>query len=136
MNFCRPVNLIRSIALLALVTLGASTLLAASPQPSKISNDAKAIAASEMVNVIIQYKQDPGSDQENAIANVGGSLKRTLHSIHAHAATLPQFTLERLAADPNVSYISVDRPLAARSTSAICVSVPEYTTEPINAPQA
>jgi len=128
--------MIRSKALLAFVTLGASTLLAAPPQPSKISDDAKAKAASEMVNVIIQYKQDPGSDQQDAIAHAGGSLNRTLHSIHANVARLPQSKLETLAADPNVSYISVDRPLAARGTSAICISVPEFTTEPINAPQA
>jgi len=118
---------------LALASLVPVVLLAQTPRPAhrKISPDASA-SSSSRVQVIIQYKQEPGQDQEDAIALSGGTLLRKLHSIHAHAATVPQSQLEKLAADPNVRYISLDRPLAARATT---MNGAEYTTEPINAPQ-
>jgi len=104
----------------------------------KLSSDAASAPASQMQRVIIQYWQKPGSAQENAILLAGGSIQSTLHSIHAHVATLPASTLQKLAADPNVRYISVDRGVAARQSVTVAGTVmtsANYTTEPINAPQ-
>ena len=107
---------------------------------SKISQDAASATPEKMLSVIIQYRQDPGAVQENTIAAHGGSLKGTMHSIHAHAATVRRSELESLASDQNVTYISIDRPLAARggpaATAASVMTGAEYTSEPINAPQA
>ena len=123
-----------SLCLSALLPLSA---FAGNKHNPKLSDDA-ASAPSGNVDVIIQYKKDPGAVEEAKLAGHNGKLRVRLHSIHAHAATLSQSELEALAADPNVSYISVDRPLrshAAASTAPVCISHPEYTTEPINAPQ-
>jgi serine protease AprX len=86
-----------------------------------------------MLPVIIQYQQDPGSEQNANVSAVGGEVKSNLHSIHALTANVSQSLLSRLAADPNVSYISIDHPLAARQ-EAVTITAAEYTTEPINAP--
>ena len=103
----------------------------------KLSRDLEAHAASETLPVIIQYKKDPGAAEENRLAAHGGLLTPTIHSINAHAGTMSRSQLDDLANDPNVAYITPDRSLAARdnsSSSAPCVSTPEFTTEPINAP--
>jgi serine protease AprX len=104
----------------------------------KISDDA-AVASNAPVHVIIQYNNDPGANQVNTVALHGGSVERAMHSIKAHSVTVAQSELEKLAADPNVKYISVDRPVAARDSAPsgqnVVSTSGEYTTEPINAPQ-
>ena len=98
----------------------------------KIAPDCETIPPSGNLAVIVQYINDPGVEEENAVANLGGSVRTRLHSIKADAVTLPHSTLERLAANPNVRYISKDRPVGARST--VTITAAEYTVEPINAP--
>ena len=135
--FCRSLSSKWIFTLLTCMALGVN-LASAAPKNPKISGDALAKSSSEMVDVIIQYKADPGAAQASSIVNADGSLKRALHSIHANAARLPQSMLENLAKDPNINYISVDRPLAARQSVTIggtTLTNAEYTTEPINAPQ-
>src|ERR1700722_13416740 len=121
--------------ILSTAFLAASTIAGQVPHnPAhnhKISDDAAAKDANEVVPVIIQYKTDPGAREEQLIAAHGGELHRTMHSIHAHSAHLRQSELAALAADPNVAYISIDRPLAARDSSPAptnCVTQPEFTT--------
>src|ERR1017187_2080169 len=111
--FCRSSSSKWIFTLLILMALGANAASAA-PKNPKISGDALAKSSSEMVDVIIQYKADPRADQANTIVSAGGSVKRALHSIHAHAARLPQSMLENLAKDPNITSISIDRPVGAR----------------------
>ena len=104
----------------------------------KVSPDAAAMPAGSKVDVIIQYKHDPGWDADFQVYRAGGLLKGSLPSIKAVAATVPASSLESLASDWNVSYISLDRPLWSRSTAtttAISTIGAEYTTEPINASQ-
>src|SRR5580698_7372014 len=89
------------------------TALALPPQSGhkKISPDAAASSTGQTVPVIIQYKQDPGREQNDRIYSARGSVRKALHSIHGFAANVPASELEQLASDPNVSYISKDRPL-------------------------
>ena len=117
------------VATATTVSAGAQLLGALSP---KISPDAAAAASSTTVPVIIQYQHDPGTPESNHVHGVGGLVKSPLHSIHAFTENVSQDQLTQLAADPSVTYISLDRPLAARQAGTITGA--EYTTEPINAP--
>ena len=104
----------------------------AGPHHSKIAPDARQPQSSSTVPVIVQYLQEPGSPQEQGISNIGGRVKSRMHSIHAIAADIPPGALDQLANDPNVSYISIDRPVYAREE--VTITAAEYTTEPIIAP--
>ncbi|MGC2297689.1 MAG: S8 family peptidase, partial [Acidobacteriaceae bacterium] len=104
------------------------------PGHGKISQDAAKSDPNSVIPVIIQYRQDPGAAQDTEVAQLGGATSKTLHSIHAKAALLPASQLGTLAADPNVSYVSIDRPVHPRE--AVSVTAPDYTYQPINAPSA
>jgi serine protease AprX len=99
---------------------------------SKISPDAAAASPSSNLPVIIQYRTPPTSLETALLSLLGGLVKITLQTINALGATVPQQSLNQIAADPNVTYISVDRPVGARE--AVSITAAEYTTEPINAP--
>ena len=117
---------------LGLAPLAPAALHAAGPgkRNPKISVDAASSQPSELVPVIIQYLADPGQDQDDRIAALGGTADKHLHSIHAVRAHLASSMLEQLAADSNVAYVSLDRTLGARQVQVLTA---EYTTEPINA---
>ena len=111
-----------------LLSLGISSLsLAAS---SKIAPDLQAIDPNSTVRVIVQYAQAPAvaSGQNGSILNnipilgnvlndvpiLNGVVNMVLDVLHAVVYTVPASGLQNLANDPNVIYISPDRPLAAR----------------------
>ena len=119
------------IAISILAAAGASVLAQPTHPSGKISPDTGASSGSN-VAVVIQYTQDPGALKQLIINNLGGRVTGNLHSIYAIAATVPQSGLSVLAADPDVTYVSIDRPVAAREAPTILGA--EYTTEPINAP--
>ena len=117
---------------LGLLAATASTAFAGTTvTSSKISPDAAA-ATSSTVPVIIQYKQAPSSLETLLISLLGGLIKTTLGTINALAANVPLSGLNQIAADPNVTYISLDRVVSARQE--VSITAAEYTSEPINAP--
>ena len=117
---------------LSLLTATATTALAASTATSsKISPDAAA-ATTSSVPVIIQYKQAPSSLETLLISLLGGVVQTTLGAINALVVNVPLSGLNQLAADSNVTYISLDRAVNARQ--AVSITAAEYTSEPINAP--
>ncbi len=83
--------------------------------------------------MIIQYYTAPSASETTQIGHLGGQLRNVLGSINAVVSDLPPSQLDVLATDPNVKYISVDRPVMAYQ--AVEITGAEYTTEPINAPQ-
>ena len=99
---------------------------------SKISPDAASAPAGSTVSVIIQYKQPPSSLETLLISLLGGIVNSTLGTIDALVADLPQTGLNQIAADSNVTYISLNRAVGARQE--VSISAAEYTTQPINAP--
>lgn len=126
-------RLLLPIALGFVISNSSNLFAAGPPQPGgKLSPDAVAASPDATLNVIIQYKHDPGVQDAANASGFGALVKSHLHSIHALTAAVPQTLLNRLAGDPNIAYISIDRPLAARE--AVNITAPEYTTEPINAP--
>ena len=59
-------------------------------------------------------------------------IRKRLHSIRAVHAHVPRRILEDLAKDPDIAYISLDRPVAA--LDSFTVTALDYSNEPINAP--
>ena len=100
----------RYSALLCLI-LCAEMALAKSP---KISKDLDDKQDGDSVEVIVQYRVQPGKSHFDRVASMGGALKKDLRGVIRGAAfTVKKNTLEDLANDPDVSYISPNRPLAS-----------------------
>jgi serine protease AprX len=82
----------------------------------KFSADLQARATNDMVTVVVQYRQMPASSSFKSMQAAGGTIKFTHQAISAVTMRVPASMLADLANDPNVAYISPDRPL--KSTAA------------------
>ena len=100
----RPIQL-----LVSLLTLG---LLAFAGSP-KIAKDLDSIDSEALVDVIVQFRQVPTEAHHNKVINRGGQLKTELGFIKGSHYSIPAGKLEDLAEDPEVTYISPDRPVKA-----------------------
>src|SRR3981189_2351690 len=77
----------------------------------KFSTDLQQRAgANSMVTVIVQYRQMPGNSSLRTMQLGGGAIKSKLHTIRAVTMRVPISMLAKLAKDPNVAYITPDRP--------------------------
>src|SRR5258708_10655580 len=116
-------------ALLALVTLlAAGTSFADSKH--KLSNDLDAFKGSHSgatVDVIIQFNQTPTAAHHQKVQNKGGVLKTNLDFIKAAHYSVPVESLDALADDPDVVYISPDRDVSGSL---------DYVTSAVGAPIA
>jgi serine protease AprX len=109
--------------LLAFAVHGADAQLAKGH--GKISRDLAEANASGSLDVIVQYKHVPRPANYGRAASLHGVTKAQLHFIKAAAFNIPASALARLAADPDVKYISPDRPLQSfLSNAAPAVNAP------------
>src|SRR5260370_6177112 len=82
------------------------------------------------VNVIVQFTSDPTERHIGKVISKGAALKQKLSVVHgADFTSVSSDALSQLAQDPEVAYISLDRPV--RGTSNF-----DYTPETVNAPWA
>src|SRR5216684_3229389 len=120
----------RRIALLALITLLAGGLSFADGKKHKLSNDLDALKGRHdgaTVDVIIQFNQTPTDAHHQKVQNKGGVLKTNLDFIKGAHYSVPVESLDALADDPDVVYISPDRPVEGSL---------DYVTAAVNAPIA
>jgi len=82
----------------------------------KVSSDLQGLRASAHVNVIIQYRQAPTAANHQKVIRQGGALQRELGVVKAGAYSLPGSAIANLAADPDVAYITPDRPVFMHGT--------------------
>jgi len=82
----------------------------------KISPDLHAKTASDKVDVIVQFTEVPKAAHHEKVLSRGGRIKRELGGFKGAAYTIPASALADLANDPDVVYISPDRPLRNSST--------------------
>src|SRR6266571_878420 len=121
------------LALLALMILLAAGLSLADGK-HKLSKDLDALKGSNSggtVDVIIQFNQTPTDAHHQKVQNKGGVLKTKLDFIKGAHYSVPVESLDALADDPDVAYISPNRPLSGTSTSTL-----DYAAESVNAPVA
>src|SRR6266581_7542843 len=101
------------LALLALITLLAAGLSFADGK-NKVSKDLDALKGGHngaTVDVIIQFNQTPTDAHHQKVQSKGGVLKTKLDFIKAAHYSVPVESLDALADDPDVAYISPDRPV-------------------------
>src|SRR5665213_761755 len=67
----------------------------------------------ETVDVIVRYKQAPTEAQHQRVVGRGGRLQHRLSVINANHYAVPGTLLEDLANDPEVDFISPNRPVYA-----------------------
>src|SRR6266849_1530934 len=102
------------LALLTLITLLAAGLSLADGK-HKLSRDLDALKGSHngaSVDVIIQFNQTPTDAHHQKVQNKGGVLKTKLDFIKGAHYSVPVESLDSLADDPDVVYISPDRRLS------------------------
>src|SRR6266849_10784125 len=117
------------LALLTLITLVVAGLCLADGK-HKLSKDLEALKGGNSgatVDVIIQFKQTPSDAHHQKVQNKGGVLKTKLDIIKGAHYSVPVESLDALADDPDVVYISPDRPVEGSL---------DYVTAAVNAPIA
>jgi serine protease AprX len=81
------------------------------PDLAPIAARAHNAAARETVQVIVQYKQVPKSEQEGRVQRLGARLNHRLGMVKSIALTIPVSALPALEADPEILSVSVDHPM-------------------------
>src|SRR6266566_4384498 len=105
----------RRLAFLMLITLLAAGLSFADGKKHKLSNDLDAVKGGHSgatVDVIVQFNQVPAAAHHQKVQNKGGVLKTKLDFIKGAHYSVPVESLDALADDPDVAYISPDRRLS------------------------
>ena len=98
---------------------------------SSSSQNARASKISDTVDVIVQFKHEPGTKDHQRVANHGGKLKRQFGHFRGALYTVSAARLAELANDSNVAYVSPNRPIHGSSTSASAWKL-DYHNETIN----
>src|SRR5258708_40300715 len=101
------------VAFLALITLLAAGMSHADGK-DKLSKDLDALKGGHSgatVDVIIQFNQTPTDAHHQKVQNKGGALQTKLDFIKAAHYSVPFEALDALADDPDVAYISPNRPV-------------------------
>jgi serine protease AprX len=81
--------------------------------PPNVAPDLANVDPHGVVNVIVQFISPPGSQEINAINHLGGMPQQAdLGLIQAASYSIPASAIAALASDPNVLYISPDRPVS------------------------
>lgn len=99
----------------------------ADAEERKLSHDLQSIDAAATVPMIVQYVQQPADIDHQKALNLGAQFKNTFNALRGAAISLPTSSLNNLANDPNVKYVSLDRPVHAKL---------DYVTAAINAQAA
>src|ERR1700732_3767784 len=97
---------------LALLVLSAMPSYAGPTAKFSADLQQRAAGANSMVTVIVQYRQMPNSSSLRTMQLGGAAIKSKLHTIRAVTMRVPVSMLAKLAKDPNVAYITPDRPVS------------------------
>ena len=101
-------------------------------QRRRVSPDLAARDPQAVVNVIIRYKQPPQSRHVDAVVRRGGRHLGTLGLVNGAVYSVPANALAELANDPDVAYISPDRPVKATLSASTQLPL-DYKLQAVNA---
>jgi len=101
----------------------------------KLARDLEGKNPASQVDVIVQFRETPTQMHFSKVQTRGGLLRRQLGLVKAGAFRMPVSALKDLANDPDVTYISPDRPLYGTSNGSP-TAVLDYHTDTANAPVA
>jgi serine protease AprX len=80
------------------------------------------VAANGMVTVIVQFRQMPNASTLTGMQGRGAAMRNRLHTIRAVTMRIPVSMLAELESNPNVAYVTPDRPVSLTATNE------DYTT--------
>src|ERR1700682_5863358 len=98
----------KQIRLSLLLALSFSCLAA---NQNKIAPELHGLPDGPALDVIVQYKSPPTEKHHKKINDKGGHLKNQLDNIRGALYSLPPAAIADLSDDPEVAYISPDRPV-------------------------
>ena len=104
-------------------------------QHSKLAPELRSVSRQPLVDVIVQFTRTPTARHHQRIVARGGTIQRELRLIKAGSYSVPGSALTSLAHDPDVAYISPDRPLFSTNNGSP-TAVLDYHTDSVNAPAA
>jgi serine protease AprX len=107
---------------LALLVLSAMPSYAGPTAKFSTDLQQRAAGANRMVTVIVQYRRMPTDSSIRTMQLGGAAIKSKLHTIRAVTMRVPVSMLANLAKDPNVAYITPDRPVSMTAANE------DYTT--------
>jgi serine protease AprX len=89
----------------------------------KLSDDLQQQAgANRLITVIVQYRQAPTESHLVSLRAGGAAIKSRLHTIRAVTMRIPAGMLPVLESNPNVAYVTPDRPISMTASNE------DYTT--------
>src|SRR6201993_774128 len=84
----------------------------------RLSPDLKGRLSAGAVDVIVQFKVPPAQKHRDRIAAHGGLVKQHLSTVKGLVVTLPAWRAAELSNDPDVVYVSPDRPITRQMNNA------------------
>jgi len=84
----------------------------------KLSPELKGRHSTNSVNVIVQFKTAPTTQHETRVSRHGGWVKQHLGPAKGLLVSVPTSRLAELSNDPDVAYISPDRPISKQMNNA------------------
>ena len=100
-----------SLCIAAAALTIAFTAGAARAASATLSPELRSLASGTDVDVIVQYKTAPTEANHARVAALGGQLHGEMSHVRAAHYTVPRAQLKALAEDPDVAYISPNRPV-------------------------
>ena len=107
----------RTKSVLSIIPLIIAMLAPANADDNKLSPELRKQAGSNAVQVIIQYKSAVTASDKDKVAKHGGKANSDIGLIKSLQVTMPANQIADLSNDPNVKYISPDRPIQGRLTN-------------------
>ena len=92
----------------------------------KLSPELKGRHSGDAVDVIIQFKVVPGQKHRDRIAAHGGFVKQHFLTVKGFLVTLPASRVQALSNDPDIAYISPDRPITKQMNNAAVAVLANY----------
>ena len=125
----------------SLLILGALLILAAGAAFAggrKLARDLRGKKSSDQVNVIVQFNQAITTKHHKAVLKRGGKMRRELKLLRSGAYSIPASALADLEANPDVRYVTVDRPVHGAAAAIVPIAGPrvDYHTDAVQAPLA
>lgn len=86
----------------------------------KMSGPVAALAAvgSGMAEIVVRYDQHPEFFDDERVAELGGEVTRSYEHLDMRAITLPAASLEKLAVDDNIDWLSIDSDMSLTSVAS------------------
>jgi hypothetical protein len=93
--------------------LGFVLVSLAAGQPGKLAPDIPAGSDTGRIDVIVQFSSAPSQEHHARIERRGGQRNNDLSTINGAVYSIPAVAAAAIADDPDVVYISPDRPVQA-----------------------